>query len=333
MVVLNSSRQSKDLLRQGLAGLFLGLCILLSACSSMQPKLAPASESLRLAVPFVEQEVAHCGPAALSSALQFYGRKASLETLVSEVYIPRRKGSLTLEMTAASRRHNLLPYPVAASLDSLLVELDAGHPVLVLQNLGFNFWPQWHYALLVGYEQAGNTLLLHSGDMPYYELEAGTFMRTWARSEYWGLVLTLPDQIPAGAEAVTYLKILEQMRETRSLAADALLSALTQAAEHWPQSSATQFALANQLLASALYAQASDYFLRGIVLRPGSALAWNNLAYALKAQGCGATAKAAIDEALKQSPADERITASVDDIGDAGSNSIVDCPALPYVGL
>lgn len=332
-VFMSTGTCHKDLPRYGVAGLFFALVFLMAGCSSIQPSVAPASQSLRLQVPFVEQEVAYCGPAALSSALQFYGRDASLESLVKQVYLPGREGSLTLEMTAASRRNALLPYPVGASLDSLLQELDAGHPVLVLQNLGFNWWPQWHYALLVGYEQDGEKLLLHSGEIAYYEISAGTFMRTWARSEHWGLVLTPADQIPATAEAVKYLKTLEQMRETRSLAPPQLLSALTQAAAHWPRSSSAQLALANHLLATGQHAAASNHFLKGIELRPDNALAWNNLAYSLKAQGCEATARVAIDEAVKLAPNDARIKASAEDIGDASRNRSADCPALPYAGL
>lgn len=322
----------KNLLRTRAAGFFIVLALLVSGCSSIQPSVAPAGKSLRLKAPFVEQEAAYCGPAALSSALLFYGRDASLESLVKQVYIPGREGSLTLEMTVASRRHGLLPYPAKASLDSLLAELDAGHPVLVLQNLGFSWWPQWHYALLVGYEQNGEKLLLHSGEIPYYEISAGTFMRTWARSQHWGLVLVPADQIPASADAITYLKTLEQMRETRSLNADKLLSALTQAAAYWPESSAAHFAMANHLQAAGRHSEASNYFLNGIRLRPDSALAWNNLAYSLKAQGCGASARIAIDEAVKLAPKDARISASVEDIGD-GDNDSADCPALPYAGL
>ena len=322
----------KDLLRIRAAGLFF-LLALLGGCSSLRPTVATANQSLRLDVPFVAQELAYCGPAALSSALQYYGRPASLDALVKQVYIPGRQGSLTLEMTAASRRNALLPYPVSASLDSLLKELDAGHPVLVLQNLGFNWWPQWHYALLVGYEQGGEKLLLHSGEIPYYNISAATFMRTWARSGHWGLVLTPVDQIPATASALTYLQTLEQMRETRALSMPQLLSALTQAASFWPRSSSAQLALANHLLASGQHDKASEYFLNGIGLRPDNALAWNNLAYSLKAQGCEASARLAIDEALKLAPADARIKASAEDIGEAGSNRNADCPRLPYAGL
>jgi hypothetical protein len=30
-------------------------------------------------------------------------------------------------------------------------QLEAGRPVLVLQNLALKLWPQWHYAVVVGY--------------------------------------------------------------------------------------------------------------------------------------------------------------------------------------
>lgn len=284
--------------------------VLFSACASLQPTLPPKHNALKLEVPFVEQQVAYCGPAALTSALRYYAKPAALETLVGQVYVPGRKGSLTLEMTAAARRHGLLPYPVAPSLDVLLKELDAGYPVLVLQNLGFDWWPQWHYALLVGYEDGGGTLLLHSGEHPYYALQAGTFMRTWARSDHWGLVLTPIDQIPETAAALPYLSTLDKIRQTNAVEKDRVQAALAQAALHWPHSASAQFVYANLLLEQDEAQRAADYYQRGLALQPDNALAWNNFAYALTALACHQQARRALRQGLSIAPEDERLLAS-----------------------
>ncbi|WVM93376.1 hypothetical protein ULG90_05290 [Halopseudomonas pachastrellae] len=50
----------------------------------------------------------------------------------------------------------------AGELDAILRELDDGNAVLVMQNLAFDWYPQWHYAA-VGYDLNTRELILHSG--------------------------------------------------------------------------------------------------------------------------------------------------------------------------
>lgn len=298
---------------------FFVLLFFMGGCASVRPTLPPKAESLRLEVPFVSQATAYCGPAALSSALRYYAKPATLEELVGQVFVPGREGSLTLEMTAATRRHGLLPYPIAPSLDAILRELDAGHPVLVLQNLAFNWWPQWHYALAVGYADAGETLLLHSGEEPYYAIPAGTFMRTWARADHWGLVLTPPDQIPETAAALPYLNSLDKMRQTKTVNPDQLHAGLSQAALHWPHSASAQFVYANWLLEQGEASRAIEYYRRGLVLQGDNAMALNNYAFALLTSGCKALAEEAIARAIALKPEDTRFRESADEIAASSS--------------
>ena len=56
-----------------------------------------------------------------------------------------------VELVAAIRRYGRVPYEIEPSLSSLTAELQAGRPVLVLQNLGIKIAPLWHYAVVVGY--------------------------------------------------------------------------------------------------------------------------------------------------------------------------------------
>lgn len=297
---------------------FFGLLFCLGGCAGVSPTLPPKAESLRIDVPFVSQAAAYCGPAALSSALQYYAKPVSLDELVNQVFVPGRQGSLTLEMTAASRRHGLLPYPIAPDLDAILRELDAGHPVLVLQNLAFNWWPQWHYALAVGYTDAGKTLLLHSGEEPYYAVPAGTFMRTWARADHWGLVLTPPDQIPETAAALPYLNSIDKMRQTKTIKPEQLQAGLSQAALHWPRSASAQFVYANWLLENGEVDRAVEYYQRGLALQGDNAMALNNYAFALLASGCKALAEQAIARAMALKPDDARFRESAEEIAARG---------------
>jgi hypothetical protein len=99
----------------------------------MQIDGAPSVELT--AVPFFPQTAYQCGPAALSTMLAAAGEDVAPDDLVSQVYLPGREGSLQFELMAAARLRGFVPYVLAPQLDSVLHEVRAGNPVLVLQNL------------------------------------------------------------------------------------------------------------------------------------------------------------------------------------------------------
>ncbi len=125
-----------------LAGVVLALA--LAGCTAPQtrallaerPAVSPSHEIL--ATPFFPQTEYHCGPAALATVMKYRAVDVRPDDLVAEVYLPARKGSLQAEMIAATRGRGLLAYPLHGSLEALLREVDAGNPVLVLQNLGLD---------------------------------------------------------------------------------------------------------------------------------------------------------------------------------------------------
>ncbi|HCD05301.1 MAG TPA: bacteriocin/lantibiotic ABC transporter, partial [Methylophaga sp.] len=94
-------------------------------------------------VPFFPQTQYQCGPAALATVMQYRGIDILPDTLTEQVYIPEKQGSLQIEMIAATRKQGLMPYPLAPDMEDLLTEVAAGNPVLVMQNLGYNWKPFW----------------------------------------------------------------------------------------------------------------------------------------------------------------------------------------------
>ncbi|MBI2132844.1 MAG: PA2778 family cysteine peptidase [Candidatus Tectomicrobia bacterium] len=131
-------------------------------------------------VPFYPQEKFYCGPAALAMALGWSGVPVRPGELVSLMYTPERKGTLQTEILTAARRRGRVAYPVS-SLADLLREVAAGHPVVVLQNLGLSWYPRWHYSVVVGYDLPRGEVILHSGLEARAPMPMRLFERTWAR--------------------------------------------------------------------------------------------------------------------------------------------------------
>lgn len=266
------------------------LLFLLCACGaplqSAKWRAAPPAQLERpvelVDVPFFPQERYQCGPAALATLLAWSGGAATAESLVNEVYVPARKGSLQPELLAAARRHARVPYVLRSDFDALLREVEAGHPVLVLQNLGLSWAPRWHYAVLVGFDLARDRVVLRSGTEKRHEISLALFERTWRRAGAWAIVVVPPAELPATAEELPYLRTVTNLeaRDPR-VARDAYMAAT----RRWPASASAWFGLGNNRYAAGEYAVAAQAYRRVIEIAPNHAAALNNLAYALAQLG------------------------------------------------
>src|SRR5690606_10643372 len=162
----------------------LAASLLAASCATAPPAIGPQLpddapvERELTHVPFFPQEDYQCGPAALATVLAASGVDVTADALTRQVYLPGRRGSLQTELIAATRRHDRLPYRLEGGLPALLAQVDAGHPVVVLQNLGFKRWPRWHYAVVVGYSAADGTLMLRSGTTRRLSMPVWLFQRT-----------------------------------------------------------------------------------------------------------------------------------------------------------
>ena len=312
------------------------LCLMvLGACASTpQSKqiLSTSPENLPMVfeiteTPFFPQTKYQCGPAALATVLSFHGVETSPELLAKQVYIPDRKGSLQIEMTAATRKHNMLPYTLEPKLLSLLAEIAAGNPVLVLQNLGFNWYPKWHYAVVTGYNLEKQELILRSGKTKHRVTPFKVFERTWQRSNFWALVIVPVGQIPKTAQPLPYLKTVYDFEELSNF--DAATTAYRSASKAWPQSPDTWMVLGNMAFQNQDWSEAIEAFTTATQLTPDATASWNNLAYALHANGCGVQAMLSLQCALSISPDDENLQNSLNDLRVKPTTKHIDeCPQI-----
>lgn len=250
------------------------------------------------ATPFFAQTEYQCGPAALATALGAAGIAADPRTLGEQVFLPARTGTLQVEMIAGARRQGAVATRLPVRLDALLREVQAGHPVVVLQNLGLSWLPMWHYAVLVGYDVEQGDVILRSGQTRRQVLPMRTFEHTWKRSGYWAFVALPPGQWPAQAEekSVVDAAVGFERGATPTQAVLVYRSAL----KRFPDSLSLRMGLGNSLYAAGDKASAAGAF-REAADAHGSAAAWINLSSVLAELGDKAGAVDAARQAVAAS--------------------------------
>lgn len=259
---------------------------MLIGCTGGQPlrdyALPLASVELR-DTPFFPQRRYQCGPAALATVLAADGVAVTPESLTPYVYLPGRRGSLQAEMVAVTRRFGRMPYLLRPRFDDLLREVSAGTPVLVMLNLGIKPLSRWHYAVVIGYEIASDSVLLRSATSKRLRMKRSRFLGAWRRAESWALVTVRPDQPPETAGSVEWLRTASAFEELGQTVH--AVQAYEAATRRWPSQS-----LAWQALANARYAlrdlPSAEIALRHALQLAPSVTAHNNLAHILHERGC-----------------------------------------------
>lgn len=278
----------------------MGVCVLLlSACSHTPIQPNPVSSLPDFAYVdtlFFPQTEHHCGPAALAGALSASGLVSYPEELAPWVYLPEREGSLQMELIATTREAGRVPYVLEPEMAAVMKELAAGHPVLVLQNLGLSWYPRWHYALMVGYDLETQRVILHSGTEQDYQLGMRTFDNTWQRAGRWAMVVLPPDRLPATANVLNYLTAAFPLeRKHPELAMQAYQTAL----QRWPAQLPLLLSLGNVQYRLGDLKAAEQSFYAATQAEPDSAAAHNNLAHVLLRQHKIAEAKVAAMRAVE----------------------------------
>ena len=251
-------------------------------------------------VPFFPQQEYHCGPAALAGIINYRGIAVEPDDIARLVYVPGLKGSLQVEIVAATRQFDLLPVQLDGQLESLLQELAAGNPVFVLQNLAIEAYPLWHYEILIGYDLEQGHMILRSGVNRRITRTFALFEKTWQRADHWALVVVGTDSTPATVGVDAYLAAVIGMEQVGRL--DSAREAYATAVQRWPDSSLAYSGLGNSSYALGDYAGAESAYRAGLVIDPGKAELWNNIAYALARLGRREASLNAIENALKLDP-------------------------------
>lgn len=280
----------------GRAAATLFFCLFLAACAAGPEWRAPDDDLDRRAVlldhvPFHSQREFQCGPAALTMALNATDVPVTVDDIIPQVYLPAREGSLQPEMLAATRRNGRIGYVIDATPGALLTEVQAGRPVVVLQNLSLPWWPMWHYAVVIGYDLDQQELILHTGERAAARVGLRRFDNTWARSDRWAMVALAPGELPGAISPLAAAESISAFERTAE--PGTTVSTWLAFTERWPERALGWFALGNARYAIDDYPGAARAFMTATAQDARYGPAWINLGYVLEELGDIAGARAA----------------------------------------
>lgn len=180
----------------------LALALVLAGCAGHHNRgMRPGgAEGPRLAVPFYADRRDQWGPAALAGILGFWGRPATPEELRREIYFPKQRGSVALDLKNAALARGLEAKMSTGTLESLKRELDAGRPVIVLVNIGLRRLPVRSFMVVSGYNDWLGGVYAHFGPNKDYFLKYARFENDWKMAGRWILLVSGKKQPEIKAE-------------------------------------------------------------------------------------------------------------------------------------
>jgi tetratricopeptide (TPR) repeat protein len=286
-----------------------GLGIFLAACAAptrqtdamlaRQDRDVPAAFRIP-AVPYIKQTENYCGPATLTMAMRYYGRRVSVDEIAAQVYTPGKKGTLQQDMLGSARRQGMLAVQIQG-LPNLLKELNAKHPVITFMNLGLSWYPIYHYALVTGYDLREPSVILHSAGSENKEWSMRKFERNWDQS--WGLVVLPATELSAAADELEHsaaaagLEAVGRAKEAETVYRNIL--------KRWPESFGALIGMGNLSYGRGDYRASVAYLKKATHFHPLSAVAWHNRATAEGAAKAGGYARASALRALELAPAEQ----------------------------
>ncbi|WP_413289192.1 PA2778 family cysteine peptidase [Bdellovibrio sp. HCB337] len=266
----------------------ISLVLILVGCASATPQTEsllvnardlPKATAIE-GVPFVEQAANHCGPATLTMAMNWAGKNVTVEEVTPMVFTPGAKGTFQSDMISASRRQGLVAIPLEG-MNDLLKEVSAGNPVVVFENLGLTWYPQWHYAVVFGYDLQHQYVLMHSGLEANKRWDLRRFERSWKLGDYWGLVVLPPGKLSATADELSHMKAASALEQIGKIedAHQAYQAILTR----WPKSLTAAIGMGNIAYTKKDYSAAVRILKQASQYHPENAALKNNLAVAEEA--------------------------------------------------
>ncbi|WP_309494132.1 PA2778 family cysteine peptidase [Sulfurovum sp.] len=257
--------------------------IILSGCTPKDPlPLGKYDTSSNIKVPFVSPRSNLCASTSIEMLSLYWQSRTSYVPRLSQnevdarTLIPKKGGTLQVELVATARANGLFVYPLNPTFEALFAELEKQHPIIVLVNRGYSWYPLWHYAPVTGYDATKKTILMHFSDQHNEALAVETFAALWKRSANWGVVLLPPGKLPASASPKKFLRSAYELEKT-GMRDDAIIAYQT-ALKRWPKDVDILFALANAYYHSHQLTKAEQSYHNLISLKPHHPLALNNLA-------------------------------------------------------
>ncbi len=260
--------------------------IMATGCVPKDPfPLEQHYQSSDINVPFIAPRSELCGATSIEMLSSYWQSTTSYIPKTLHVrtgcrtLIPAKGGTLQIEMVIAARANGLIAYPLEPTYESLFSELSVHHPVIVLVNRSFSWYPLWHYVPVIGYDEEKRNIHGHFSDQPNESVPLATFAALWKRSGNWGVVLLPPGKLPSSVSPKTFLRSVYEFEKTGD--SEGAIRAYHSALMRWPDNTEILFALANADYSASHLIEAEAHYRKLLALNPSNPLALNNLAMVL----------------------------------------------------
>lgn len=161
--------------------------VCVSSCLSVHEIHDTATDVLIRNVPFYPQESYQCGPASLAMVISYRNVPVKPEDVAKDIYSTSARGTLNLDMVLYAQRKGLSAVQYKGDLSDLKKNIDSGNPIVVLVDYGFSFYEESHFMVIVGYNE--DSVIVNSGEMKEHHLPNKEFLKAWAKTNYWALLV------------------------------------------------------------------------------------------------------------------------------------------------
>jgi hypothetical protein len=199
--------------RIGLALMFL---LGLTACASDEtPRMTHLPDRVELnSVPFFRGNIYQSGPGTLASMLSQQGVIITPGLLDKPLQLPGGgEAKLEQNMQNLAREYGFMVYPLDKELDALLTQVSAGYPVMVRFTEGSAWWSTPRYGVLIGYNRAKQTVLLHAGMEHHLVMKFSSFASAWKDAGSWAVLIQAPRQLPAQVDQQRWLSAAKDLAQ------------------------------------------------------------------------------------------------------------------------
>lgn len=226
--------------------------------------------------PYVLQEENYCGPATLSMAFKYYGEDVSQKEISGGVFLKDGEGTYQTIMTTEIKKRGHFAITVN-SFEEIVKEVSNDSPVIVFHNLGFDWYPLWHYAIVYGYDLDKKIFYVHSADEKAKKWEMDKFERSWRRGDYWGVVVNPVDKIAVTGSELDHMRSAAYIEayHSQKLAKIAYKNIL----KKWPSSIMANIGLGNIYLKEKKNKLALKHYKTAEKLDPTNEVVKTNLSY------------------------------------------------------
>ncbi len=141
-------------------------------------------------VQFIKQKHKHCGPAALSTVMKYYGDDRDQEEIAKRVYTPELDGSLISDMRHYAEENGYDSYTKTGNIEKLKTFLDNKIPVILLVDRGTWKTSIPHYYVIYGYNNSDKSFIVNDGLHEARRISYANLESEWQKMNYMMLIMS-----------------------------------------------------------------------------------------------------------------------------------------------